>query len=82
MATPHQGSDAANTALTLSKILRITSFGAAIRNQCIEDLKKDCDKLLDLSEGFRHQTIQIVSFFETRPTTVLGVSTIVSRRYP
>lgn len=78
MATPHQGSETANTALTLSKILEITPFGTGFPTQLVEDMKTNCDTLMDLSEGFRHQTIQIISFYETKPTLVFHTSMIVS----
>lgn len=77
MATPHQGSQVANTALTLSKILEITPFGPTFPTQLVEDMKANCDRLMDLDEGFRHQTIQIISFYETKPTLVLRSPVIV-----
>lgn len=82
MATPHPGSEVANTARNLSKILDLNPFGTSFPTQLVEDMKTNCNTLMNLNEGFRHQTIEIISFYETKPTLVLLAPVIVSRPCP
>lgn len=76
MGTPHQGSDIANTASIITNLINIASIGftsAVVKTQLVQSLKTDCETLMDLSEGFRHETIQVITLYETRETSGLGI---------
>lgn len=76
MGTPHRGSDMANTADILTKLINVASLGlasAAVKTQLVANLKTDCEMLVDLSEGFRHETIQVITFYEMRETSGFGL---------
>lgn len=79
MGTPHQGSDAATTAAMLNNILRMTPLRELINDRLIQGLRADCEVLMELSEGFRHETIRVITFYESKPTK--GV-TVVSLHPP
>lgn len=75
LSTPHRGT---NLAETLNRILQV-SFGASPR-QFISELVAGSQSLQKLNEQFRHiaPKLEIVSFYETRPTTLVGKTQIVS----
>lgn len=66
MGTPHRGT---NTAAIITKLIRVASIGfsSAVRTQ-----------LMDLSEGFRHETIQVITFYEMWETNGLGIVSLPS----
>lgn len=68
MATPHRGASLANTVTSLVHLV------PGVQAQLLVDLETNCELLLNLSEGFRHQTIDIISFYETRMTNGVLVS--------
>ncbi|KAI3541456.1 NACHT and WD domain-containing protein [Colletotrichum filicis] len=71
MSTPHRGT---NLASLLHKVLQV-SFGASSR-QFITELVAGSSTLEKVNENFRHaaRKLQIVSFYETRPTPVSKLS--------
>lgn len=75
LSTPHRGT---NLAETLNRILQV-SFGANPM-QFIAELASGSQTLQKLNEQFRHVApkLQIVSFYETRPTTIVKKTQIVS----
>ncbi|KAI4220319.1 MAG: hypothetical protein LQ349_008115 [Xanthoria aureola] len=75
-STPHRGT---NLAETLNRILQV-SF-ATNPMQFIAELAAGSQTLQKLNEQFRHVApkLQIVSFYETRPTTLIKKTQIVSR---
>lgn len=77
LSTPHRGT---NLAETLNRILQV-SF-ATNPMQFIAELASGSQTLLKLNEQFRHsaQRVQIVSFYEIRPTQMFRKTQIVSRR--
>lgn len=76
LSTPHRGT---NLAETLNRILQV-SF-ATNPMQFIAELAAGSQTLQKLNEQFRHVApkLQIVSFYETRPTTLIKKTQIVSR---
>jgi hypothetical protein len=68
LATPHLGS---NLAEVLNVILQISIFNHSPK-QYIAELKANSPTLQEISEQFRKiaTNLQIISFFETRPTSV------------
>ncbi|KAL6808092.1 WD40 repeat-like protein [Trichoderma sp. SZMC 28015] len=74
LSTPHRGT---NLAETLNRILQV-SFGANPM-QFIAELAAGSQTLQRLNEQFRHVApkLQIVSFYETRPTTILKKTQIM-----
>ncbi len=78
LSTPHRGT---NLAETLNRILQV-SF-ATSPTQFISELSSGSQTLQKLNEQFRHiaPKLDIVSFYETRPTPmVFKKSQIVSRQ--
>lgn len=77
MGTPHRGT---NTAAIITKLIRVASIGfsSAVRTQLINGLVADCEMLMDLSEGFRHETIQVITFYEMWETNGLGIVSLPS----
>lgn len=75
LSTPHRGT---NLAETLNRILQV-SF-ATNPMQFIAELAAGSQTLQKLNEQFRHVApkLQIVSFYETRPTTLIKKTQIVS----
>lgn len=75
LSTPHRGT---NLAETLNRILQV-SFTASPM-QFIAELAAGSQTLQRLNEQFRHVAprLDIVSFYETRPTTVFRKTQIVS----
>jgi len=74
LSTPHRGT---NLAETLNRILQV-SFSTSPM-QFIAELSAGSQTLQKLNEQFRHVApkLQIVSFYETRPTTVIKKTQIV-----
>lgn len=72
LSTPHRGT---NLAATLNRILKM-SLGTAPK-QFIADLTLGSQALQKLNESFRHvaEKLQVISFYETRPTTMLKGTT-------
>lgn len=68
LSTPHRGT---NLAETLNRILQVSFVTSPM--QFIADLAAGSQTLQKLNEQFRHVApkLQIVSFYETRPTTML-----------
>lgn len=78
LATPHRGSYAAEI---LNRLLQV-SFQSP--KQYVKDLQKNSARITDINDQFRHhaEKLQLVSFFETKPTsTVMGLGKTV-RQYP
>lgn len=77
LATPHRGSGFADT---LNRFLSV-SFQSP--KQYVSDLQKNSARIIDINDQFRlyADRIQIVSFFETQPTS-LGVKKAVSKVLP
>lgn len=75
LSTPHRGT---NLAEALNRILQV-SF-VTNPTQFIAELVVGSQTLQKLNEQFRHVApkLQIVSFYETRPTTIFKKSQIVS----
>jgi hypothetical protein len=69
LSTPHRGS---NMPETLHKIFRITNIN--YHTKYLEDLAPRSQVLQSLNDRFRHvaPNLQIVSFFETRPTAIFA----------
>lgn len=68
LSTPHRGT---NLAETLNRILRVTFLSSP--KQFITELSTGSETIKKLNEQFRHVApkLQIVSFYETKPTVVL-----------
>ncbi|KAF7503753.1 hypothetical protein GJ744_003295 [Endocarpon pusillum] len=68
LSTPHRGT---NLAETLNRILQVSFVANPM--QFIAELASGSQTLQKLNEQFRHVApkLQIVSFYETRPTTIL-----------
>lgn len=68
LGTPHRGSDLAEI---LNLILQASIFNHSSK-QYINELKRNSPTLLEINDQFRHMApeLQIISFFETRPTSV------------
>ena len=84
LSTPHRGS---NLAETLNRILQVSFFTNS--KQYISELSKNSFTLQKLNEQFRHiaPKLDIVSFYETQPTSVglknaRVVSKVHSQRTP
>ncbi|KAK1527060.1 NACHT and WD domain-containing protein [Colletotrichum costaricense] len=79
MSTPHRGT---NLASLLHKVLQV-SFGASSR-QFITELVAGFSTLEKVNENFRHaaRKLQIVSFYETRPTPVSKLSQMLATSNP
>lgn len=74
LATPHRGSSLAET---LNKILNVSLQSS---KQYVSDLQKNSSRIIDINDQFRLHAdkIQLVSFFETQPTSI-GIKKTVSR---
>lgn len=74
LSTPHRGT---NLADTLNRILQVSFVASPM--QFIAELAAGSQTLQKLNEQFRHAApkLQIVSFYETRPTTMLKKAQIV-----
>lgn len=75
LSTPHRG---ANLAEMLNRILKVSFVTNPM--QFIAELASGSQTLQKLNEQFRHVApkLQIVSFYETRPTTMFKTTQIVS----
>lgn len=73
LATPHRGSSLAET---LNKILSVSIQSS---KQYVSDLQRNSSRIIDINDQFRlyADKIQIVSFFETQPTSI-GIKKAVS----
>lgn len=81
MGTPHQGSGIADMGAILAKIINVASIGLGpgrVREELIEILRPDCERLMDLSEGFRHETIKVITFYEMQATNEFGIVSLPS----
>ena len=67
LATPHRGT---NLATVLNRILQSTPLTSS--KQFISELTRNSSTLQKLNEQFRHiaPKLQIVSFYETQPTSI------------
>ena len=76
LSTPHRGSNLAET--TLNRVLQV-SFGSGPK-QFIADLVAGSQTLHSLNEQFRHvaPNLEVVSFYETRLTAMVGKFRLVS----
>ncbi|KAJ8131152.1 hypothetical protein O1611_g2472 [Lasiodiplodia mahajangana] len=74
LSTPHRGT---NLAEALNRILRATFVTSPM--QFIAELAAGSQTLEKLNEGFRHiaPKLQVVSFYETRPTSIAGTQVLV-----
>lgn len=74
LSTPHRGT---NLAETLNRILQVSFVANPM--QFIAELAAGSQTLQRLNEQFRHAApkLQIVSFYETRPTTMFIKSKVV-----
>jgi hypothetical protein len=74
LSTPHRGT---NLAETLNRILQVSFVATPM--QFIAELASGSQTLQKLNEQFRHVApkLQIVSFYETRPTTMFKKTQIV-----
>lgn len=74
LSTPHRGT---NLAETLNSILKVSFVASPMH--FIAELGAGSQTLEKLNEQFRHvaEKLQLVSFYETRPTRVLGKTQIV-----
>ncbi|KAI0467756.1 hypothetical protein F4859DRAFT_492567 [Xylaria cf. heliscus] len=74
LSTPHRGT---NLAETLNRILRVSIIGNPM--QFIAELSTGSQTLQQLNEQFRHiaPRLQIVSFYETRPTSMARTQVMV-----
>jgi WD40 repeat protein/pimeloyl-ACP methyl ester carboxylesterase len=74
LSTPHRGTDLAET---LNKILSACLFAFSPK-QYIEELRRNSDTLQEINDQFRNfaANMDIVSFFETQPTSV-GLSSLL-----
>ena len=75
LSSPHRGADLAKT---LNRVLQVVSLPRAY----VTDLERNSSTLRNINDQFRHlaPTLDIVSFFETRETTI-GMKKIVSELY-
>jgi triacylglycerol esterase/lipase EstA (alpha/beta hydrolase family) len=75
LSTPHRGT---NLAETLNRILQVSFITSPM--QFIAELAAGSQTMQKLNEQFRHVApkLQIVSFYETRPTAMFKKSQIVS----
>jgi len=78
LSTPHRGTDLAET---LNRILQVSFVANPM--QFISELGAGSQTLQKLNEQFRHVAtkLQLVSFYETRPTTIFRKSQIVSSNF-
>jgi hypothetical protein len=76
LSTPHRGT---NLAETLNRILQVSFVSSPM--QFIAELSAGSQTIQKLNEQFRHVApkLQIVSFYETRPTAMLKNAQVVSR---
>lgn len=74
LSTPHRGT---NLAETLNRILKVSLVSAP--KQFISELASGSQLLQKLNESFRHvaDRLQIISFYETRPTAMLKSTTSI-----
>ncbi|KAI1121559.1 hypothetical protein F5Y10DRAFT_288297 [Nemania abortiva] len=74
LSTPHRGT---NLAEALNRILRVSFVANPM--QFISELSAGSQTLQKLNEQFRHiaPRLQVVSFYETRPTSVVGAQVMV-----
>ena len=79
LSTPHRGT---NLAETLNRILQVSFVTSPM--QFIAELAAGSHTLQKLNESFRHiaPKLQIVSFYETRPTPVFKKGQIVGATNP
>lgn len=77
LSTPHRGT---NHSETLNRILQ-ASFVSSPK-QFIAELAPGSQILASINEGFRHVApkIDIISFYETRYTTISGRTVVSSQR--
>ena len=75
LSTPHRGT---NLAETLNRILQVSFISNP--TQFIAELAAGSQTLQKLNEQFRHVApkLDIVSFYETRPTTMFSKTSLVS----
>jgi hypothetical protein len=75
LSTPHRGT---NLAETLNRILQVSFVSSPM--QFIAELAAGSQTIQKLNEQFRHVApkLQIVSFYETRPTAMLKNAQVVS----
>jgi hypothetical protein len=75
LSTPHRGT---NLAETLNRILQVSFVSNPM--QFIAELAAGSQTIQKLNEQFRHVApkLQIVSFYETRPTAMLKNAQVVS----
>ncbi|KFZ12022.1 hypothetical protein V501_04420 [Pseudogymnoascus sp. VKM F-4519 (FW-2642)] len=77
LATPHRGS---HLAKTLSNILQISigpvSYGA---KPFVAELNCTSETIISINDSFRHfaEDLQLWSFYETIPSTIIGVDTMI-----
>ncbi|UKZ76859.1 hypothetical protein TrVFT333_004574 [Trichoderma virens FT-333] len=74
LSTPHRGT---NLAETLNRILRVSLVAKPM--QFISELTSGSQTLQKLNESFRHvaEKLQIISFYETRPTPIIKSATSI-----
>lgn len=77
LATPHRGS---HLARTLSNILQVSfgpvSYGA---KPFVAELNRTSETIISINDSFRHfsDDIHLWSFYETTPSTIIGVDTMI-----
>ncbi|OBT40573.1 hypothetical protein VE00_08569 [Pseudogymnoascus sp. WSF 3629] len=77
LATPHRGS---HLAKTLTNILQISigpvSYGA---KPFVAELNRTSETIISINDSFRHfaEDLQLWSFYETTPSTIIGVDTMI-----
>jgi len=78
LSTPHRGT---NLAETLNRILQVSLVANPMK--FIAELAAGSQTLQGLNEQFRHvaPNLQIISFYETRPTSVLKKTQIARSSY-
>ncbi|UKZ69594.1 uncharacterized protein TrAtP1_010600 [Trichoderma atroviride] len=74
LSTPHRGT---NLAETLNRILKVSLVAKPM--QFISELTSGSQTLQKLNESFRHvaEKLQIISFYETRPTPIMKSATSI-----
>lgn len=74
LSTPHRGT---NLAETLNRILKVSLVAKPM--QFISELTSGSQTLQKLNESFRHvaEKLQIISFYETRPTPIIKSATSI-----
>lgn len=79
LSTPHRGT---NLADTLNRILQVSFITSPM--QFVAELAAGSQTLQKLNEQFRHVApkLQIVSFYETRPTPMFKKSQLVGSTLP